>query len=179
MWKKRCQGDLLLKSPAGSLVITKVLSRSLVSKAVSNLDQSCPLSGSFNRTLIGGSGASHPVIFASSPSVSCVLFLVTRFLPGSWEGDIMLCPVSKLRPTCNPQLQIYSDKTKKAWCCHSHPFPKWGFFPSLPLSTQLGLKWFAFRSLSVVSQNLPSALIFSPLLCSLHLGGQRLIFLVF
>lgn len=113
-YRKRCQGDLLLESPAGSVVITKVLLRSLVSKAVSNLDQSCSLCGSFNRRLIGISGTSHPIILASSCSVSCVLFLVTRLLPGFWEGDIMLCPVSKLRPTCHPQLQMCSDKTKKS-----------------------------------------------------------------
>lgn len=70
----------------------EVLSRSFLSKAVQSLNQSCPPSWSLGRSLISSTGASHPVIRASSPPVSCVLDLVTRLPPGSWEHRTFYIP---------------------------------------------------------------------------------------
>lgn len=85
VWKKRFLRKIL-KSPAGErLVIMKVSWRSLVSKVVWSLSQSCPPSGYFGRTLISKPGVSHLVILPSSPPVPCVLVLVTR------EGLVVRC----------------------------------------------------------------------------------------
>lgn len=117
-------GTFTAQSLPGSVIIMKVLSRSLISKAVQSLDQSCPSSGCIWRTLKSSTGASHPVTSNSRPPVPCVLVLVTKFPLGSWEHDTILYTMPKPRPNFNPHLQTYPDKTK-AWCCQSYLFPKW------------------------------------------------------
>ena len=125
--EKEMLGDWLLEGPAGRLVITRALSRSLGSAAASSPGQSRLLFGSFATALIGSS-----VMSAPSLPASCVL------VPGFRERDTTLCPVSELRLTHNPQLQTCSDQTKEAEGCRSHSFLKWGLLTLLPLSAQLG-----------------------------------------
>lgn len=102
----------------------KVLSRSLVSKAMQSLDQSCLSSGCIGRPLKSSTGGSHWVTSNSGPPVSCVLVLVTKFPLCSWEHDTILYTKPKLRPTLNPYLETYPDETK-ARCCQCYLFPKW------------------------------------------------------
>lgn len=117
-------GTFTAQSLPGSVIIMEVLSRSLISKAVQSLGQSCPSSGCVGRTLKGSTGALHPVTLNSNLPVTCVEVLVTKFPLGSWEHDTILYTMPKPRPNFNPHLQTYPDKTK-ACCCRSYLFPKW------------------------------------------------------
>lgn len=78
-----------------------------MSKVVQSLDQRCPSTRCFGRTLKSSTGASHPVTSASSLPVPCVLVLVTKFPLGSWEHDTILYLMPKVRPSFNPHLQTY------------------------------------------------------------------------
>lgn len=137
-----------------------------MSKVVQSLDQSCPSTGCFGRTLKSSTGASQPLTSASGPPVPCVLVLVTKFPLGSWEHDTILYPMPKVRPNFNPHLQTYPDKTKP-WCCQSYLFMKWD---SCDLCS----------AFSALPPRISSAeYINSPWPWSTHLQGQLFIFPVF
>ena len=127
--------------------------------------QSRLLFGSFPTALIGSSVTSAPSLPAS-----CVL------VPGFRERDTVLCPVSELRLTRNPQLQMCSTKLKKPRVVV--PIPSSNGTPALTSTLR------SVGTPVICAQKSPCCLpesprpIMSPLPCSFYLEGGLLLSLV-
>lgn len=128
VWKRRCRGDWLLEGPAGRLVITRLLARSLVSTAASSLGQSRLLFGSFPTALIGSSVMSVPSLPASRVlvpgfreryTVLCVLYLN--------RGSLVIlssrCVPTKLK---KPRVVVPIPSSNGDSCPYFHSPLSWG-----------------------------------------------------